>query len=575
MQQQTSAAAGLLGQLRRWSVAPPTPAHAIAAMDGVPPLVAHLLHQRGIRTGSEAEEFLSAAESLFEDPATLPDVDAAIARIAQARDRGETAAVFGDFDADGVTGTALMVKALTKYGLNVVPYIPHRVREGHGLNDAAVDSLAAQGVRLIVTVDCGVSDVAAVAHARTLGIDTVVTDHHLVSGGLPEAAAVINPHAAHSGYGFDHLTGVGMTLKLSQALLEPKWGPRWSEGLMELAAIGTITDMAPLLGENRFIVRRGLEHLSRTSSEGLLALMRAARVDQAHVNAENVGFAIGPRLNAAGRLDHADVAYDLLVTEDRRVAEERVRELDHMNTERRRLTEEFLARGREQVPAVVPPLIAVGAADFHPGVVGLVAGKLAEEFGAPALCYALDGDRVMASCRSAPGFHWADALSACADLLERWGGHAQAAGFACEARVLPDLTSRLTAIAAERTGEAASAGRSTVDAEVALADLMGPTFQKLMQMEPFGIGNPPPLFLTRGVQVLAASPLGAGGLHFKLRLRAAGSLWDAVAFRQNWLNGVEVIDIVYAIKVDHWNGEARLQLVIEDYAPSLQPRLDL
>ena len=286
-------------------------------MDSVPPLVAHLLHQRGIRTGSEAEEFLSAADSLFEDPATLPDVDAATARIAQARDRGETAAVFGDFDADGVTGTALMVKALSKYGLNVVPYIPHRVREGHGLNDAAVDSLAAQGVRLIVTVDCGVSDVAAVAHACTVGIDTVVTDHHLVSGGLPEAAAVINPHAAHSGYGFDHLTGVGMTLKLSQALLEPQWGPRWSEGLMELAAIGTITDMAPLLGENRFIVRRGLEHLSRTSSEGLLALMRAARVDPAHVNAENVGFAIGPRLNAAGRLDHADIAYDLLVTEDR------------------------------------------------------------------------------------------------------------------------------------------------------------------------------------------------------------------------------------------------------------------
>jgi single-stranded-DNA-specific exonuclease len=573
---QESPTVDLNGQLRRWVVAPRASANEIAALGtGLPPLIAHLLHRRGIRSGAEADEFLMAAESLFEDPATLPDVDAATARIAAARDRGETVAVYGDFDADGVTGTALMVKALRTYGLTVVPYIPHRVNEGHGLNDGAIDALAAQGVRLIVTVDCGVTDVGPIAHASSLGIDTVITDHHLVGTDLPGASAVINPHAEHSNYGFDHLTGVGMTLKLSQALLEPQLGDRWADGLMELAAIGTITDMAPLQGENRYIVRRGLELLSRTSSAGLLALMKASRVDVVHVNAENIGFAIGPRLNAAGRLDHADVAFELLMTDDRENAEQGVAELNRLNTQRQQLTDEFLTRGREQVPAVVPPLIAVGDEGFHPGVVGLVAGRLADEFGAPTMCYSLDGDQAMASCRSAPGFHWADALDACADLLTRYGGHAQAAGFACEARVLPDLIGRLTAIAAEQLGEARPATTKTVDAEVSLPDLMGPTFQKLMQMEPFGVGNPAPLFLTRGVQVASASPLGNDGRHFKLSLRAGGALWDAIAFRQSWLAGTDYVDIVYTLSVDRWNGETRLRLGLEDYAPSQQPRLNL
>lgn len=518
---------------------------------------------------------MEAADSLFEDPSTLPDVDRATARIRAARDRGETVAVYGDFDADGVTGTALMVKAFRHYGLNVISYIPHRVREGHGLNVGAVDNLHEQGVKLIVTVDCGVTDVAAIQHASDHGIDTVVTDHHLVAENLPNAAAIINPHAEHSRYAFDHLTGVGMTLKLSQALLEPEFGERWTEGLMELAAIGTITDMAPLLGENRYIVHRGLKHLAKTASTGLQALLRAARTDLAHVTAETIGFTIGPRLNAAGRLDHADIALDLLTTDDRSRAETLVGELDGYNAQRRELTETTQATARQQLPVQIPPLIAVGSPEFNPGVVGLVAGKLAEEFGAPALCYAQDGDTIMASCRSTPGFHWADALTACEDLLLRHGGHAQAAGFACKIDDLPMLIERLQAIAAEQLGGSPTVVDGVVDAEVQLTELMGPTFQALRKMEPFGIGNPSPLFLTRGAEVRDARTMGAARNHFRLTLVAGGATWDAVGFRQDWIDGTRYVDIVYTLDIDHWNGSPRLRLTLRDYAPSAQPRLAL
>jgi single-stranded-DNA-specific exonuclease len=544
-------------------------------LGNLPPLVGHLLFSRGITTAEQANAFMVVDESLFEDPATLPDVDRATARIRIARDRGETVAVYGDFDADGVTGTALMVMALRRYGLTVISYIPHRVQEGHGLNIGAVDKLREQGVTLIVTVDCGVTDVGPIQHAVNHGVDTVVTDHHLVAENLPNAAAIINPHAEHSKYQFEHLTGVGMTLKLSQALLEPEMGERWPEGLMELAAIGTITDMAPLLDENRYIVHRGLQHLAKTTSIGLQSLLRTTNTDIAHVTAETIGFAIGPRINAAGRLDHADTALELLTTNDRARADALVSELDGYNALRRELTEQTQIAAREQLPTQIPPLIAVGSPDFNPGVVGLVAGKLAEEFGAPSLCYAQDGDSIMASCRSAPGFHWADALTACEDLLLRHGGHAQAAGFACKAGDLPMLVERLQAIASEQLGEFPAVADGIVDAEVQLADLMGSTFQALRKMEPFGIGNPSPLFLTRGVEVRDARTMGAARNHFRLTLVAGGTTWNAVGFRQEWVEGTQCVDIVYTLDIDHWNGSPRLRLTLRDYAPSGQSKLAL
>ena len=491
-----------------------------------------------------------------------------MARLRQARDTKETVAVYGDFDADGVTGTALMVRAFQRYGLWAVPYIPHRVSEGHGLNEGAIDKLAEQGVRLIVTVDCGVTDVDAIAHANRRGVEVIVTDHHTPGGAAPDAVAIVNPKAAHSDYAFDQLTGVGMALKLAHALLGGE-ADDWSDGLLELAAIGTITDMAPLLGENRYIVHRGLEQLRNTRNVGLRALMASARVDPAHANAESIGFGIGPRLNAAGRLGHADVAYELLMTTDPARAKELSGELEMVNQQRRDLTSTTVDACLERVEDAGGPgtLIMMGDAEFHPGVVGLAAGRLAEQYGVPAVVYALDGDIAMASCRSAPGFHWAHALQACDELLTRYGGHAQAAGFSCPVDRLDELQARLEAVASEWLQDRPVSTEGVVDAEAAPAAVMGETFQAIRRMEPFGMANPAPVFLARGIEVERASTMGADAQHFRLGLRDGGVVWDAVAFRQEWVPGTRAVDIVYTIDVDHWNGQPRLRLTLQDYAP--------
>lgn len=562
----------LVGKRQQWRVAEPTDPSPLAPL---PAIVAHLLRRRGIHDADEAHDFLSVSDTLFEDPDTLPDIELAAERLGLARQQGETVAVYGDFDADGVTGTALLVKALRRYGLQTLHYIPHRVSEGHGLNRNAIGKLHEQGASLIVTVDCGVTNAGETAYAGSLGVDVIITDHHLATAALPRSVAIINPRAPHSRYAFDHLTGVGMTLKLAQAVLRPEFGEDWRFGLMELAAIGTITDMAPLFGENRYIVHHGIRDLQRTQSVGLRALLDVARVTPEHANVETLGFAIGPRLNAAGRLDHADTALDLLLTEDDAQAASLVRQLDDYNTQRRTLTDETLERARALVPAQAPPLILVGEPDFNPGVVGLVAGRLAEEFGAPSAVYAMDGDQVMGSCRSAPSFHWADALGQCEGLLFQFGGHAQAAGFRCSVDVLPELQERLVNIAAERIGAVPMGREGIVDAEVQPHELMGPAFQGMRRMEPFGIGNPTPVFLARGVEVLRATEMGAEGKHFRLSVRSGGAVWEAVAFNQQWERGVAQADLVYTLDVDHWNGRERLRMTLKDYAGSTRPRLAL
>ncbi len=552
------------GQRRRWRVAAPADP---APLGPLPHLIGHLLWRRGLREAQEAREFLDVADSLFEDPGSLPDAARAVRRIEQARSAGETVAVYGDFDADGVTGAALLVKALRRHGLSVIHYIPHRVSEGHGLNRAAIDRLRGRGASLIVTVDCGVTDVEEVDYANARGVDTIITDHHLTAARLPDAAAIINPHAPHSAYPFEHLTGVGMALKLAQALLQPRLGDAWDKGLMQLAAIGAVTDMAPLLGENRFIVHRGIRDLRESQSAGLRALLEAARVDPRSVSAETLGFTVGPRLNAAGRLDHADVALELLLTDDSERAWQIVRELDFYNRQRQQLTEQTVARALDLVPDEIPPLILVGDASFRAGVVGLAAGKIAERYGAPVAIYGMEGGRVMASCRSMPGFHWAEALGQCGDLLIRYGGHESAAGFACDPAVLPELNARLTSIAAERIGEP-RASEGVIDAEAQPHELMGEMFTQLSRLEPHGIGNPAPIFLARDVEVVEAQPLGAEGKHFKLSVRSGGALWEAVAFSQEWQAGSPRASIIYTLGVDRWNGRERIRLKLEDYAPS-------
>ena len=560
------------GLQKRWRLAGAVPPEHTAPLGDLPPLVADILYRRGIRTAQQAQEFTEVHGSLFEDPATLPGIEAALGRLEQAKRRRELVAVYGDFDADGITGTVLMERALRRYGLPTTAYIPHRVQEGHGLNPSAIRHLHQAGASLIVTVDCGVTDVAPAALAGRMGIDVIITDHHAINGPLPHVTAIINPRAPHSGYAFDHLTGVGMALKLAQALLEPLHGPSWADRLLELAAIGTITDMAPLVHENRFIVHHGLAQLRQTQTPGLQALMRAARLQPSLLRSDSIGFALGPRLNAAGRLDHGLLSYHLLTTTDPATADELAGQLERHNEQRRLLTDQTLLACQEQLAATGGPdgLVLVGSADYNPGVTGLVAGKLAEQFNVPAAVYALDGGLVRASCRGGPEFHWAGALAACQELLVRHGGHAQAAGFTCTVGNLPALDERLRAIAAERLAGAppARAREGVVDAQVDLPQLMGATLLGLQQLAPFGTGNPEPVFLTRDVSVQSVQTMGASGQHLRLQLRSGGALWDAVAFRQAWQPGAQRVGIVYSIDVDHWGGSPRLRLNVHDYAPA-------
>ena len=560
-----SETAALTGRQRMWSVRPREDAVHL----GVAPLIAHLLHTRGITTARDAQDFLDIADSLYLPPSILSNVGSAVERLREARARRQGVAVYGDFDADGVTGTALMVRAFQRFGLWAVPYIPSRNTEGHGLNVPAIDGLAEQGVRVIVTVDCGVTDVDPIAHAKSRGVEVIVTDHHSPGASPPDAAAIVNPKVSHDS-AFELLTGVGMALKVSQALLESEGTPDWSDGLLELAAIGTITDLAPLQDENRYIVDRGLRQLRETRNVGLRALMRRAGVDPRHLNSEDIGFRLGPRLNAAGRLGDAMSAYELLMTTNAQRADALAAELEAYNRQRQTLTEEALQAGLEAAEAYGErQLIMVGSSDFNPGIVGLVAGKLAETYGRPAVVYAHMGDRILASCRSVPGFHWAHALQACEGLLWRHGGHSQAAGFSCAPEHLDELRGRLETIAEEQLGGRALAADAIVDAEASPRELMGDTFRFLSKMAPFGVGNPSPLFLARNLEVLTASPMGAEGAHFRLSLRHEGATWDAVAFRQAWAHGARAIDAVYALAVDHWNGSRRLRLDIKDYAVAM------
>jgi single-stranded-DNA-specific exonuclease len=494
----------------------------------------------------------------------------------QAIRSGEKIAVYGDFDADGVCATAVLVETLQALGADAHPYIPHRVDEGYGLNLDALRKLYRNGVRLVVTVDCGIRSVAEVAAAQR-GLDLIVTDHHSVGSELPPAVATINPKLPESTYPFQDLAGVGVAFKLAQALLLAcrRMGKQPSlveDELMDLVALGTVADIVPLLGENRDLVRLGLKHLNDPQRPGLKALMVKAGVRPGEITATTIGYVLGPRLNAAGRLADAMTSYRLLTTRDPGEAEQLAAKLDETNRQRQKLTEETLEQARAQVLAEgtdVPLLFAAGE-NFLPGIVGLVAGRLTEELYRPAVVVEVGEKQSRGSCRSIPDFHITAALDRCRDLLVRHGGHAAAAGFTVENSNLESLRDCLRSIAAEELAGKELIPTLAIDAEVALSEMDWATRSLLDQMEPCGNENPVPLFLSRGVIVRSCRPVGTDARHLRLVLSDGRVVWDAIAFHQGIPEGgmPERIDVVYSLEAQEWNGEKRLQLVVEDFRPA-------
>lgn len=545
-----------------------------------PALVRHLLWHRGVRTTEEAENFMSAALA-DHDPLTLPDAQVAIERLQKALHSGEVIAVYGDFDVDGVTASAILIEGLRELGGSVEPYIPDRFAEGYGVNTLAIDQLAEKGAKVIVTADCGTSSVTEIAHAAALGIDTIVVDHHTVPAELPVAVAIVNPKRVGNQYPETELASGGLAYRLMGALYEAE-GRSWeSERYLDLVALSTVCDMAPLQGENRALVRRGLETIAHTTRPGLRALMEVSGVDSAFVDTDSIGFALGPRLNAAGRLAHARMSLDLLLETDSEAAMRRALELTALNKQRQDATASAMDLAHELVSEANSDgrLIFVGHEDIPSGIVGLVAGRLTEEHHLPSIVYEKGESTSRASCRSIPEFDITSALRRHGDLMVRFGGHRAAAGFTAENSNLDALREAMTAEADEHLADVDLTPVIDVDAAIPLHRVDGDLIRSLSKLAPFGMGNPVPTFLSRDLEIVESKAIGAGGDHLRLKVRdsngtGGGVVWSAIAFgvgadriSEMNLQPAQRYDLVYSFSVDR-GGRGGLELMVRDLARS-------
>jgi len=563
---------------KRWLIAQPAPESFLARLSDLHPLAAQALYNRGLTDPVEAAAFLEGHLGP-DDPFRLHGMHQAVTRLRQAIRAGEPIAVYGDFDADGVTATALLVLALRALGGRVQHYIPHRVEEGYGLNIRALGELAGAGVRVVVTVDCGIRFPREIAYARQQGMDVIVTDHHIVGEEPLDAVAVVNPHQPGCPYTYKYLAGVGLAYKLAQALLRANHRvpartdpPLQAEDLLDLVALGTVADLAPLTGENRSMVLRGLRRINSEPRPGVEALIRQAGLRPGQIDETAIGYALGPRLNAAGRVAEAETAFRLLTAEYPEEAKRLAERLDRLNQERQRITAEAQERAREiaYIQEAGQPLLFIADPRFPAGVVGLVASRLAEEFYRPAVVVELGEETSRGSARSIPEFHITQALDACADLLLQHGGHAAAGGFTVRTENLPRLKARLLALAAEGLEEKDLTPTIVADAEVPLQEMSWTLWEALQRLRPFGEGNPEPIFVSRNVQVRRHRAVGTDGAHLKLLLFDGRAVWDGIAFRQgDWADHLpDRIDIAYHLQQNEWNGETRLQLNIQDIQPA-------
>jgi single-stranded-DNA-specific exonuclease len=552
----------------RWNLLPPAP-ESLVNTSTFPRLITQLLYNRGLAEPHQFEAFIADDTRLVGDPFLLPDMQRAVTRIYQALLSGENIAIYGDFDVDGVTATALLVQGISILGGKAIPYIPHRLTEGYGVKIAALENLRQQGISLVITVDCGVTALAEVKKAKRMGLHIIVTDHHTPLPELPSALAIVNPKLPDSTYPFPELTGAGIALKLLQALFQGIGKEKQLEELLDLVALGTIADMAPLLGENRYLTKQGLKLINNTVRLGIKEMIAQTGLNPGKIDSESISWILAPRLNAAGRLAHAMASYKLLMTDSAQEARGLAIWLEQKNAERQDLTAKVLDKAKEQILAkgISPLLIATGN-DYPVGIAGLAANRLSEEFYRPTVVIRTGEIVSSGSCRSIPEFNIILALQQCSRLLSQFGGHSQAAGFTLPTKNLPSLQQTLSDIAASQLEGVDLRPRIDIDAEVNLNELTGNTFQIMQKLAPFGRGNPLPTFLSRRVEVLDCRTMGNGGEHLRLKMKQSGVLWDGVAFRLgNCLGEISSpLDIVYNMELDRWGGQERLRLNILDFA---------
>jgi single-stranded-DNA-specific exonuclease len=562
---------------KRWHIHHPIPNDIFRALSDFSPLMRQLLYNRGYMDADSAAAFIAGSVNFPTDPYLLKDMEAAVSRLQIAITAEEKITVYGDYDADGVTSTALLVEFLSTLGVDARAYIPDRYEEGYGLNNDAVRQLADEGTNLVITVDCGVRAVKEITLANELGMDMIICDHHHPGAEVPPAVAVIDPKQEGDPYPEKYLAGVGLAYKLVQAYLAkyPQEGVS-ADDWLDLVAIGTVVDLAPLKGENRMLVMAGLEKIRHEPRQGIFSLAQVARIDLSKCDAANLGFGLGPRLNAAGRLESALTSFELLTTHNLLEAGRLAQELDSYNNERQDMTTEIREKAAARVLAEDPDAVLFFAADpdFSEGVVGLAASRLVESYYRPAIIAHQGEEFTVASCRSIPEFHITRALDACAELLVRHGGHAAAAGFTVRNEDREALVTRLREIATEQLGELELLPELMIDREILLDKLdrryIPGILEDLHHLEPTGRGNPEAVFASRNVEVRHARTVGREGTHLKLTLHAGLNTFDGIAFRQGyWLEDMpDKIDIAYRFEINEFNGRSTLQLNIKDIKES-------
>jgi single-stranded-DNA-specific exonuclease len=582
---------------KRWQVLPRAPEAHFKQFPDLPALIVQVLYNRRISEPKQVEDFLARRAPGTTDPFQLKGMPEAVNRLRRAIQDNELIAIYGDYDADGVTATALVVQTLRALGARVQDYIPNRFDEGYGLNAPALTGLYKKGVRLVLTVDCGIRSVDEVAHANQLGLDMILTDHHYVGDEIPPALAAINPKQPGCTYPFKQLAGVGLAFKLAEALLQEAGGDRHrgcpleEDDLLDLVALGTVADLASLTSENRALVTRGLEQINAPRRVGVQTLLAQAGVRPGTVDAATIGFVLGPRLNAAGRLDSAKAAYELLTTEDIFRAGQLAQQLDVQNRERQAMTQAAVDQARQVILGdnLRQPLYFIDEPSFNTGIVGLVSSRLTEEFYRPTLVAQRGRLHTRGSARSIPGFHITRALDECVDILERHGGHSVAAGFTLRTEYLADLKTRLLRIAERELAEAELVPRLEIDARLNLRGINRRRVEDLLtsraagrevhetntglqiingldRLRPFGVDNPEPVFVTESLEVKGKRLVGADGGHLRLVLDDGKQIWQAIAFRMgSWFDTLpDRIDVAYTLEINEWNGRQRLQLNVRD-----------
>jgi single-stranded-DNA-specific exonuclease len=566
-----------LRRKKAWQVYPEQPdlVAAVMARHKLPRLVARILLNRGLAAEGDILAFLDPSLERLNPPFELPDLEAAAARLGRAVRQGEPVAVYGDYDADGVTATAVLHQFLRELGLNCIPYIPDRLTQGYGLKIEGLQELAPQA-RLVVTVDCGISDAAEVAWAKAQGLEVIITDHHEIPPELPEALAVVNPKRLGHAYPFSDLAGVGVALLLALGvradLRAEGWFRRHPEpnlkAYLDLVALGTAADVVPLVGENRILVSQGLKVLEESRRPGIIALKEVTQLEGKPISYQNVVFQLAPRLNAAGRMGQARCALELLLSDDLAQARVQARYLHNLNRQRQGLEEQVLKQAQALIRRdhlAARPVLVLGAEGWHPGVIGIVAARLADEYHRPTALVSLTNGRGRGSARSIEGFHLFQGLHACRQALRKYGGHAAAAGFEVAADRLPALQDLLEEAFHAQMGLKPPRPTLKVDAQVELPDLDHTFHRHLETLRPFGPGNPAPVIVCLGVQCLGSRVINQR--HLKVRLSQDGSnVLEAIAFDMGDHHPLDgTLDVALGARISHYRGRNFLDLRLLDW----------